>query len=546
MIPIILLIILLFSRIVKATDLPLSAKATSYEMSPISIKGNKFVDSNGYQFYIKGIAYQRMREEGDAVNDSENGCGYIDSLANPETCLRDLEYLEQLNVNVVRVYQVDPLKNHDTCMNAFAAKGIYVLCDLAEPESSINRNKPQWDIDLYDRYKAVIDSMHKYKNLLGFFAGNEVSNSVANTDSAPFVKAAIRDTKKYIKQRKYRSIPVGYATNDDAKIRLGVAQYFTCGEDPLSKADFFGLNMYEWCGYSSYTTSGYRERTAEFSNFPIPIFFSEFGCNIFQPRPFTEVEALYGLTMSKVWSGGIAYEYFQHANNYGVVVENKNGTISPLDDFKILSLRFTTNEPTKMNIDQLESISNTNCTNNEFWEASDSLPPTPDRGKCECLQLTFSCIMTPFKTIRENDLLNEVCKKIDCQAIEADGVSGKYGNLSECSLNQKISYSLDKYYKQNGKMDEHCDFNERAVLVTNNDNLDLKSIYLRDGRTCEEVLKEFEDLEVSKKIHHETGSKKTKPKGEYYPSGNITDSMKSSGSFRRISFISSILAAIFI
>lgn len=387
-------------------------KEPDHGLSPISISGNKFVDSKGYQFFLKGIAYQKMRQEGDSFEDLD-AAGYIDPLANTATCMRDLEYLHQLNVNVVRAYQIDPNKNHDACMNAFAAKGIYVLCDLPEPETSINRNDPHWDIGLFDRYKAVVDSMSKYNNLLGFFAGNEISNSVANTDSAPFAKAAIRDTKKYIKEKGYRNIPVGYASNDDAKIRAEVSQYFICGEDLDAKADFFGLNMYEWCGYSSYSTSGYRERTSEFANFQIPIFFSEFGCNIVNPRPFTEVEALYGLTMSKVWSGGIAYEYFQHENNYGVVMENSDGSITPLEDFATLSSRYANNHPKKVKVKNSSTLTNSTCSTNEFWEASGDLPQAPDRGKCECLQLTLSCIMTPYQKVKENELLNEVCSKVD-------------------------------------------------------------------------------------------------------------------------------------
>jgi hypothetical protein len=62
--------------------------------------------------------------------------------------------------------------------------------------------------------------MAKYSNTLGFFAGNEVSNEPNNTYASAFVKAAVRDTKAYIKSKNYRPIGVGYATNDDADIRV--------------------------------------------------------------------------------------------------------------------------------------------------------------------------------------------------------------------------------------------------------------------------------------------------------------------------------------
>lgn len=451
----------------------------------ILVVDNKFVDSKGYRFMIQGISYQRMREEDDNFLE---GFGYKDPLANPETCLRDLKYLEDLNVNTVRVYQIDTSKNHDVCMNAFAAKGIYVLCDLAEPLVSINRNEPFWSIDVFDRYKEVVDSMHKYPNVLGFIAGNEVTNTVSNVDASPFVKASIRDTKRYLKAMNYRKIPVGYTGNDDARIRKNIADYFACGDED-STADFLGINMYEWCGYSSYSTSGYRDRTLEFSEYPKPIFFSEFGCNTMNPRPFTEVEALFGLTMSKVWSGGIAYEYFQHDNNYGVVQENKNGTITPLDDFDTLSLRYATTNLKKQKVkeSQTESVK-TKCEKSEHWSASEKLPATPDRGKCECLQSTLSCIMSPYQKTNEMALLNEVCSKINCSEIQADGIEGEYGFFSDCSINQKVSYALDRFYKSNGMQETSCDFGGRAILVTNNSKMDLQGITLKDGRTCQEAL----------------------------------------------------------
>jgi hypothetical protein len=194
--------------------------------------------------------------------------------------------------------------------------GIYLIQDLSNPSSSINRDAPTWTTELFADYAAVVDAMANYSNVLGFFAGNEVSNDVSNTNASAFVKAAVRDMKSYIKTKNYRTIGVGYATNDNADIRIDLAHYFNCG-DPADAIDFWGYNIYSWCGDSSYTVSGYDQRTAEFANYSVPAFFAEYGCNTVQPRQFTEVQAIYGENMTGVWSGGIVYMYFQETNDYG-------------------------------------------------------------------------------------------------------------------------------------------------------------------------------------------------------------------------------------
>jgi hypothetical protein len=258
--------------------------------------------------------------EGISSNTSQTDTtAYIDPLADKSSCLRDIPYLAKLNTNTIRVYAVDPAKDHDDCMNALAAAGIYVVADLSQPRESINRDDAQWTTTLLKRYTDVVDVMAKYDNTLGFFAGNEVSNAPNNTGASAFVKAAVRDTKAYIKAQNYRTIGVGYATNDDADIRVDMEQYFDCG-DRSSAIDFWGYNIYSWCGKSSFEISGYDVRTKEFENYDVPVFFAEYGCNTPRPRLFTEVGSLYGSDMTGVWSGGIVYMYFEEENEYGRLI----------------------------------------------------------------------------------------------------------------------------------------------------------------------------------------------------------------------------------
>ena len=194
--------------------------------------------------------------------------------------------------------------------------GIYVVADLSAPNISINRDTPSWNVDLYSRYTSVIDVLAPYNNVLGFFAGNEVSNNVTNVDAIPFVKAAVRDMKSYISQRRYRTIGVGYAADDDATIRDDLKAYLNCGPSSDS-IDFFGYNIYSWCGSSTFEESGYAARTREFASYNIPAFFAEYGCNVPSPRRWDETIALFSSQMTGVWSGGIVYEYFQAERDYG-------------------------------------------------------------------------------------------------------------------------------------------------------------------------------------------------------------------------------------
>ncbi|QLQ81575.1 hypothetical protein HG537_0F03360 [Torulaspora globosa] len=425
------------------------------DIAEIEIIGNKFFESTtGNQFFMKGIAYQpsRSMKELEAAEGTYE-TKYIDPLADPEICLRDIPFLQELGVNTIRVYSIDPTKSHDECMDALSEAGIYVLLDLAEPDVSIPRDRPVWDVNIWKRYKDVVDAMHKYPNILGFFAGNEVTNDKTNTHASPFVKAAIRDVKEYIKSQKYRKIPVGYSSNDDADTRENLAQYFACDDD---HADFYGVNMYEWCGYSSYGTSGYKERTEEFEDYPLPIFFSEFGCNLVRPRPFTEVGALFGPKMSKIWSGGLAYMYFEEENEYGVVKVNDNGDVEKLDDFEYLRNEYMKAKPQgiqKKEYASSERNKNVKCPSigaSKDWKASNKVPPKPDVEKCDCLGKYLPCLVVPYDdSTKYQEIFDTVCSKVNCSDIMTDGSSGIYGQFADCSTEQKLALQISKLYAIN-------------------------------------------------------------------------------------------------
>jgi 1,3-beta-glucanosyltransferase GAS1 len=394
---------------------------------------------------------------------------YTDPLANADSCKRDIPYLVELGTNTIRVYAVDPESNHDECMQALADAGIYVIADLSAPGDSIIRDSPSWNDDLYARYTSVIDSLQKYPNTLGFFAGNEVSNNATNTDASAFVKAAARDMKSYIKQKGYRTIGVGYATNDDADIREDLADYFDCGTSEQA-VDFWGYNIYSWCGDSSFQESGFDVRTKEFEDWNIPVFFAEYGCNEVQPREFTEVEALYGDQMNDVWSGGIVYMYFQEANDYGLVSLDGN-SVSTLPDFTNLASQIAKVDPTGPNSADYNPTNTAGAacpTVGSAWRASSDLPPTPNQELCECMFKALSCVPNNVAEDEAGELFGVVCGLGDsvCDGIRANASTGNYGAYGMCNPEQQLGWALNAYYQQQnaqGNGASACDFSGSAT-----------------------------------------------------------------------------------
>ncbi|USW54475.1 Putative glucanosyltransferase, glycoside hydrolase superfamily [Septoria linicola] len=271
-------------------------------LQTIEAKGAKFFAGDD-QWFIKGIAYQLTPD---------------DPLAQTEQCQLDASLMKTLGANAIRVYHVHPDANHDGCMKAFEDAGIYIFLDLDTFETYVLPGVPTWNSTQYDAFAKVMDTFHNYDNLAGFFVGNELMTTGADSIAAPYVKAAARDMKAYRDSKGYRKIPIGYSAADITVLRPNLQNYMACG-DPADALDFFSLNAYEWCGETTYEQSGYSALQKNASEYNIPIFFSETGCQTVRPRVFGDQAAIFGPEMSGTWSGAIIYEWIQEANDYGLI-----------------------------------------------------------------------------------------------------------------------------------------------------------------------------------------------------------------------------------
>ncbi|EED18077.1 1,3-beta-glucanosyltransferase, putative [Talaromyces stipitatus ATCC 10500] len=433
------------------------------DVDEIVIKGSKFFyKTNGTQFFIRGVAYQEPATSSNS---------FIDPLADINACNRDIPYLTAIRTNTIRVYGVDPTKDHSACMNAFAASDIYMIIDLGSPTDSINRASPSWEVPLYQRYTAVIDAFANYTNVIGFFAGNEVTNNASYTEASAFVKAAVRDSKAYVKQKGYNK-GVGYATADAQDIRLQVADYFNCHSADES-VDFYGDNVYEWCGTTAtFQTSGYNEIVKNYSSYSVPYFFAEYGCNTVKPRTFTNIESMYGPDMQDMLNGGFVYEYFNEANDYGLV-SLQGSSVSTRSDYNSFSTEIAKATPSGV-VSASYTPTNTALqacpTVDSVWKASSSLPPTPNEALCNCMVASLSCVVSDNVDSKNYgqlfDLIYGFGDTSYTAGISANATSGKYGAYSMCAVKDQLSWALNAYYQvqsAKGNGNNACDFSSSAT-----------------------------------------------------------------------------------
>lgn len=460
-----------FSKLSLAA-LALAGSATA--LQPIYAKGQKFFYENGTQFYMKGIAYQEDEVPGGGPLPSN--VEFIDPIADTNQCRRDVPLLQELGINTIRTYAIDPDADHDECMALLDEAGIYVVSDLSHPRLSINRDAGEWNLALYERYTAVIDELAQYNNTIGFFAGNEVSNNATNTPASAYVKAAVRDAKQHIVDQGYRWLGVGYANNDDPEMREDIARYFNCGS-PEESIDFWGYNIYSWCGESNMQESQYDEQVEFFTDYGVPVFFAEYGCNQVPGgaggRTFEETAALYSDEMTGVFSGGLVFKYQNESNDYGVVTIARDGRATRMDSFEFLAEQHAAAQPTTVEADDYETDFTTpsDCpARSANWEAHAVLPPTPDRDLCECAVAASLC--APSGDVEAEDMqavFDFICENSpeSCVGIGHNASTGVFGAYSMCSQEHKLAFVMGAYYEAQDQAADACDHNGIGEVKTN-------------------------------------------------------------------------------
>ena len=161
----------------------LKMTVTLSALSPIEIKGYKFFDSESREeFVAKGIDYYPRPNAGDLNKNSFDF--YTEE--HRHVWERDIPILQELGVNVIRLYAVDASKNHDAFMCALNAAGIYVIVALARdcPTCAVTKDEAPdcYPKELKIQGQEVINEFAKYSNTLGVSAGNEVNHFVPDNN----------------------------------------------------------------------------------------------------------------------------------------------------------------------------------------------------------------------------------------------------------------------------------------------------------------------------------------------------------------------------
>jgi hypothetical protein len=319
-------------------QLTVSAKyvqCPTVNLEPVIQKGKRFFHSvTGEYFPVKGIAYYPRPNNG-TLSLSNSVDYFTDEYRN--LWEPDIENFQRLGVNAIRVYAVDPSKNHENFMCALQEAGIYLivglLADCEDCGIGPNEAPSCYPPSLKARGHWIINEFSKYSNLLLFSAGNEATLYARDRQielNAACQKKFLRDMRSYVDTCGAiptsilpRKVPIGMV-NWDHERELQTL-YFNCRTDPndiLENSEWYGLNSYQHCNPNTPTVDqlygwiGLRQDFERY-NLSVPVVISEYGCREPFPtigqfeaqRTWLQVDALYSPAYTVQFAGGVVFEY---------------------------------------------------------------------------------------------------------------------------------------------------------------------------------------------------------------------------------------------
>jgi hypothetical protein len=266
------------------------------------------------KFLIKGLTYAPRKSDASPWSPES----YIDPLGDawlPEL-RKDIPHLRQLGINTIFVNHADINQPPDQALQLLQEAGIYVLLEIftnVSLKGGLDANPTEIDLQtLYSPNKVrknlvFVSQTAKHPNVLGYSI-SQVIHTLASTKLAALHRAAVRDTKFFLKKSGSRPIPVGAVTSSNQMYRLQTMRFMAAGE-PAERVDFFSFRVYDWAGPSSFHISGYKSLVESLSDDPVPMFFGEYGTSMHKSRDLGEVECLFSPQMTGVFSGGFLHTY---------------------------------------------------------------------------------------------------------------------------------------------------------------------------------------------------------------------------------------------
>jgi len=360
------------------TPQPTMVKSTN----PVVTRGNFLYDSvTGKRFFAKGVAYNPRNEKyahnygpsvtpsylekhpkwkdtcvpGNPVGGTWSYTEDVQANEHEETWSRDLEAIANLGANTVRMYNVDPQKDHSKFMKKAEELGLYAIIPLNGKDYGFLPAFPSPDcytrelpgygsvgVHALEFAKSIVKEFSQYPNTLLFTVANELAQNDKNGFAAfPCVKALTRDIHQYQKScnSTMRRVPLIYSDVDmGPPERSEIAQYLTCSlESEDDAVDAYGLNVYSWCDEAypgdgkadNFKYSPYYEIKKGFDHFPVPLLFTEFGCNLGafstkcpykDGRTWPDFKHMVGEDMGEILSGAIAFQFSMDREEYGLTL----------------------------------------------------------------------------------------------------------------------------------------------------------------------------------------------------------------------------------